>query len=256
LMPLKRSCRRNLFVPELALILLVVFLAGIVQSITGFGFGLVLVSLLSLSLPVKTAVVFNVVPALTINVILGWRLRSHLRWDHLKFAAVAAVVCTPVGVLLVSYLNEKVMNGILALILLMTLLQALLGSRITQRPWHHIWLGTPMGAFAGLLSGSYGVGGPPLVAYVRSRHYDRFAYVVSVQVLLAMSAVCRVISLLWQDTLTAEQWAINGMAAAVVIPAIFIGMKLLKHLPNHWLNRLVLAMLGIIMLNVIMKLLH
>ncbi len=239
--------------PELVLILSVVFLAGIVQSTTGFGFGLVLVSLLSLSLPVKTAVVFNVVPALTINVILGWRLRSHLRWDHLKFAAVAAVFCTPLGVLLINYLNEKVMNGILALILLMTLLQAMLGSRITQRPWHHIWLGTPMGAFAGLLSGSYGVGGPPLVAYVRSRQYDRYQYVVSVQVLLAMSAVFRVIALLWQQTLTTEQWVINGMAAAVAIPAIFIGMKLLKHLPTLWLNRVVLSMLAIVLINVVLK---
>jgi uncharacterized membrane protein YfcA len=240
-------------VPELVLILSVVFLAGIVQSTTGFGFGLILVSLLSLTLPVKAAVVYNVVPALTINVILGWRLRSHLRWDHLKFAAVAAVVCTPLGVLLVTYLNEKVMNGILAMILFVTLLQAILGNRVTQRPWHHIWLGAPMGAFAGLLSGSFGVGGPPLVAYVRSRQYDRFQYVVSVQVLLAMSAVFRVISLLCQQTLTKEQWAINGMAAVVVIPAIYIGMKLLKHLPNHWLNRVVLAMLGIIMINVIMR---
>jgi uncharacterized membrane protein YfcA len=59
----------------------------------------------------------------------------------------------------------------------------------------------------------------------------------------------RVASMLWQGSLTREQWAVNGMTCLIVLPGLWIGLKLLKHLPQKWLRTLVLVMLGVMMMH-------
>jgi uncharacterized membrane protein YfcA len=233
---------------ELMITMAVVMIAAMVQSMTGFGFGLIVVGLLSLACPIKSAAVLNVLPALMINGLLIWRLRHHLRWEGLRPIAIAAVCMTPLGVLLIVHLNARVMNGLLAAVLLATLLQPLL-SKGKHHPWHACWLGVPLGLFSGLLAGAFGTGGPPLVAYVQSHDYDRYRHVVSLQVLLGVAGLMRVASMLWQGSLTREQWAVNGMTCLIVLPGLWIGLKLLKHLPQKWLRTLVLVMLGVMMMH-------
>lgn len=239
-------------IQELIIPMAVVMIAAMVQSMTGFGFGLIVVGLLSLACPIKSAAVLNVLPALMINGLLTWRLRHHLRWDDMRPIAITAVCVTPIGVLLMEHLNSQVINGLLAVVLLVTLLQSLL-SNGKHRPWHPYWLGVPMGLFSGLLAGAFGTGGPPLVAYVQSHHYDRYRHVVSLQVLLGVAGLMRVASMLWQGSLTREQWAVNGITCLIVLPGLWGGLKLLKHLSQRWLRSLVLVMLGVMMLHAVWR---
>lgn len=233
---------------QIILTLLVFFLAATVQGTTGFGFGLVVIGLLSLLSPVKHAAVMNLLPALTINAILLWRLREHLRWEHLRFIALTTALFTPVGVLGLEYLDERVMSGLLAVVLLATIVRPLISPR-SVKPLHPTWLGGPMGMFAGLLAGAFGTGGPPLVAYMQSYHLPRHRHVVSIQVLVMIAGLIRAISLVWQNALTPWQWTLNGIGIIAVLPGIGLGLLLLGKISEKMLRRCVLIMLCIIMIH-------
>ena len=237
---------------EIVILMLIAFFAAIVQTTTGFGFGLVVVGLLSLSSPIKTAAVFNALPALTINIILIWQLRRHLNLDDLRRIAFATACMTPVGVLELAYLAPTILNGLLATVLLVTIIQTTCLPP-SHHAWHPGWLGIPMGMFSGLLAGAYGTGGPPLVAYIQSQHYEKHRHVVSLQLLLGIAGLVRVIAMLCHNTLTPWQWSLNGMGALAVIPGIWIGLRCLKHISEKWLRRMVLIMLVLIMFRTFFK---
>lgn len=237
---------------EIVNLLLVVFFAAIVQATTGFGFGLIVVGLLSLTSSIKSAAVLNVLPALLINIILIWQLRRHLHWDDLRRIAIATACMTPVGVLALTSLDATLLNGLLAVVLLITVIQSTC-QRTSHRPWHPTGLGIPTGMLAGLLAGAYGTGGPPLVAYVQSHRYKKHQHVVSLQLLLGIAGLIRVIAMLCQNTLTHWQWTLNGMSALVVIPGTYLGIACLKHIPEKWLRHMVLIMLVLILIRTLLK---
>lgn len=237
---------------ELIFTMLVMFFAAMVQGVTGFGFGLIAVGLLSLMSPIRDAAVMSVIPALMVNGALVWQLRRHLCWADLRPIAVTAACFTPLGVVLLNKLDASVINGLLAVILLVTLLQSVLLRR-QHCPWHRLWLGLPMGMLSGVLAGAYGSGGPPLVAFVHSQHYDRFRHVVSIQVLLGIAGLIRVICLIHTNILTAQQWTLNALGVFVVLPGIWLGLKLLKYLPQSVLRAMVLLLLGLIMIHAALR---
>jgi len=234
---------------ELGVILPVMVIAAVVQGSTGFGFGLVFVGVLSLFIPVQNAAGLNALPALTVNVAILWRLHRHLVWKDLRWIAAATVLATPFGVMGLRLLNEQIMNGVLAVVLAVAIVQPYLGRPGEARPWHSFWVGVPMGVFSGLLAGAYGTGGPPAVAYVQSHRYERHRHVVCIQLLLVVAAVIRVGSLIAQDALTSEQWVINGIGALVVPPGVWGGLHLLRRLPRAWLRRAILGMLVLTMIH-------
>ncbi|WFB36837.1 sulfite exporter TauE/SafE family protein [Kiritimatiellota bacterium B12222] len=238
---------------ELWLILPVLFFAAIVQGSTGFGFGLVSVGILTLFLPVQFAAGLNALPALTVNYLLLWRLRHYFHWKDLRGFAMAIIVATPIGVGALRLLNPQIMNAFLATVLAVAILQSCRGTSGKRKPWHAMWLGIPMGIFSGLLSGAYGTGGPPAVAYVQSYSYERHRHVVSIQVLLAVAGTIRAISLLSQGALSSEQWLINGLGMLVVPLGVWIGLHLLRRLPGVWLRRAILTMLVMTMCHCLRK---
>tara|TARA_B100001971_G_C18265328_1_gene591608 strand:+ start:480 stop:1208 length:729 start_codon:yes stop_codon:yes gene_type:complete len=237
---------------DLGVILPVILLAAIIQSSTGFGFGLVAVGLLALFMPVQEAASLNALPALALNLMLLWRLHQHLQWRDLRWIAPAIVVATPLGVVGLLALDSQVMYAILALVLGVALLQSFFG-RVGARPWHPLWLGIPAGLFSGLLAGAYGTGGPPVIAYVQSYQYERHRHVVCLQLLLAIAGTIRVVSLLVQDALTAEQWMLNALGSLVIPLGAWIGLSLLRRMPQVWLRRGILGMLVVLTVNCALK---
>lgn len=139
------------------------------------------------------------------------------------------------------------MNGLLAVVLLATIIQGVLPRRRARR-WHPVWRGGPLGVFSGLLAGAYGTGGPPLVAYIYSRTMPRHRHVVSIQVLLLVAGTIRVVTLLWHQSLTPWQWTLNGVGACFSLAGAIVGVSLLNRMPDRLLRRLVLLLLAGVML--------
>ena len=106
-----------------------------------------------------------------------------------------------------------------------------------------MWLGAPCGLFSGALTGAFGTGGPPAVAYVATQGFDRHRYSASVQLALGVAALLRLPCLAAGGLLT---WQILALSAAGGIAAAigaWLGLHVLKALPEKGLRHVVMAML-------------
>jgi uncharacterized protein len=166
-------------------------IAGMVQSITGFGFGMMAVPLLSFFLQVSTASIVLALSSFSLNVYLIIRLRRHLKFSGNIPIMLSVALGVPIGLFFLVSMSEvilaRTLGALLAFYVLWTLVR-----RSASRPLHDFYWGIPLGIASGALSGAFGMGGPPLVVFVGSREYKHLQHVVTIQLLLGISAVVRI----------------------------------------------------------------
>ncbi|MGB0560588.1 MAG: sulfite exporter TauE/SafE family protein [Spirulinaceae cyanobacterium] len=147
----------------IAITLLIVFGANLVQSTFGFGSGLIAMPLLTLVLGLPTATPLMGLLGATIAtcVVLGsWQ---QITWSAVWRLAIATAVGIPCGVLLLKVAPASLVIRALGIFLL-----GFSGYRLLQ--WQLPPLAAPYwpylcGFIAGILGGAYNTNGPPIVLY-------------------------------------------------------------------------------------------
>jgi uncharacterized membrane protein YfcA len=160
-----------------ALLVGVVFVAGAINGLAGFGFALVGTMVLATALEPATAVVFMIVPILSVNVSLVRDLSAaELRSCGRRFGPliVAGLVGTVLGMVVLERLPDRPLRVGLGLVSLgfVANAQELVTVPGLQRAKEGCFVETPVamaavGGLSGLLFGGTNVG-VQLVAYVRS----------------------------------------------------------------------------------------
>ncbi len=222
------------------LIPVVLCLAAMVHGATGFGFGLLALAILGNALNVQYASVMLALPTLSINGIILWRLRSHFRWGGVAPLLIGVLIGVPLGVHFLIHADPRIFTGLLAILLIVSSVRDSI-PYLQGRPLHSLYVGLPCGIFSGALSGGFGAGGPPLVAFLTTQdeEFDRFRFSATLQFLFAVSAVARVVELGRRGIFTKDILIQSGIGTAVAIIGALIGLKGLLHIPNETLRKIV-----------------
>ena len=220
-------------------------IGGLTQGITGFGFGLIALALLSLFMDIKDASIMLAIAGLAINASIFWRLRKYFKKERMMPAIMGAIIGAPLGVCFLLNANQGFIRRSLGIVLLIVVIQRLI-PYMAKRRWHPFYLGIPCGLITGALSGAFGTGGPPAVAYTASQNFERHKYVASIQAILGVGAISRVISLGIGGTFTQEV-LINSVTGGIF--AIFgaaVGVSILKSLPEKLINKMITVLLVVL----------
>jgi uncharacterized membrane protein YfcA len=153
-------------------VLLVIFLATLIRSTLGFGEALVAVPLLALRIPITLAaplaVLISVVVALVI-VAQDWRM---IEFKSAGWLIVSALVGIPLGLLLLTGLNDQVVKLILGAIIIAFSIYSLTPHARLHLEKDHLPLLLGAGFVSGVLGGAYGMNGPPLAIYGALRRWS------------------------------------------------------------------------------------
>jgi uncharacterized membrane protein YfcA len=142
-------------------------IASAAQAISGFGFALLAVPLLTLIMPTEEAVIVASLASLALTAGTAIRERTQVDWPAAHVIMLTAVVGMPVGLLLLDTLPERALTALVgATVLISTLLvwrrPALPNTRTVRYA---------VGALTGVLTTSTGTNGPPLVAAFQNMGY-------------------------------------------------------------------------------------
>lgn len=92
--------------------------AAVIQSLTGFGFGLVAIPFLLLIFPPHQAILISMILSLSSLLLQGFRLRDLVNWIFVRELALIGMPDLISGLLLADYLNPDMLKGIIGVILL------------------------------------------------------------------------------------------------------------------------------------------
>ncbi len=221
----------------------VLSLAGFVQGLTGFGFGLVAMALLPslLGMPEAQAIV-------TLTGIAACLTRTcislpHVQWSSIGRLWLGAAIGVPLGFsLLAAAPQALVLRWLGAAICAMVLFEIAVARRrqVSLPPW----TGWGIGLTSGALSGAFNIGGPPLVAYIYDRPWTKEQQVATLNGIFVGSGLIRLALLLGYGELRSTAIESAAWATVPMAAAILCGNWALRFVPQrHLRNGIYLALL-------------
>jgi uncharacterized membrane protein YfcA len=210
----------------------VLTLAGFTQGLTGFGFGLVSMSLLPFVLPVKDATTvlapLNVITCATTL----YAVRRHLRWRRSLPLVAGSGVGIPLGVFALVQLDAGVLIRALGAFMVLFALVDLAGSK-RWRIRLPAASAFPVGVVSGSLGGAFNAGGPPLIAYTYAQPWTKEEIIATLQLVFGVSALLRLALLGQQGLMHAGLWQIAAWAVVPMFAGITVGNRLLARVPRE-----------------------
>lgn len=230
-------------------------LGALVQTITGFAMGLIVmggVALLGLIEITTAAAVVSLVSMVNVIVALR-RTYRHIYWPLVSAILLGMVPMIFLGVSMLDYLsgeNQLLLKVILGFVIVGAGL--LLASK--PEPYEEVSsrrAGVLSGMVAGVMGGMYGAGGAP-IAYLMYRQ-PMLLQVVRASLLstFALSTLIRTGFVAIEGHLTEQVFYLIGWSVPVVIVMTLIGGILTPHLPDSLVRKLALGLLVLIGLTLI-----
>jgi uncharacterized membrane protein YfcA len=210
------------------------------QAISGFGFALLAVPLVSLATTASQAVVIVSLVGLPVTIVMAIRHRDHVEWPTVRVMSLASVAGMPLGLLVLTVVSDSALRFIIGGVVVVLATMIASGFRIEKRA-HTMNLVS--GFASGVLSTSTGTNGPPLVFALRARGLSVKEFRSTISVLFAVGGV---VSLL----LFIAAGRVDGDAlsrAAIGYPSMAIGWligdRIAPRVNERFFSRLVVALL-------------
>jgi uncharacterized membrane protein YfcA len=165
--------------------------AGFIQGLTGFGFGLVSMSLLPFAIGVKQAAAISTIFSLVATVSTFIRHFRDYDWRLGLAFLVCVCVGVPVGVYFLDRGSERLLVRILGTVMLIFAAREFLFGKQPQNLPSFVTV--PLGLFSGVLSGAFNLGGIPSAAYAYSHTWTRGQVMAFLQVMITVSCLLRLI---------------------------------------------------------------
>jgi uncharacterized membrane protein YfcA len=225
-----------------------------VKGVTGMGYPLIAVPLISLVGGVEDAVVAIAAPNLAANVYLCLHARGAAGetrdlWRLAAFGIVGAVI----GTVALVQLPDEPLSIAIALTIVGFVVQfvrhpELRFRQATARRWSPV-AGTTMG----LLQGATGISGPVVGAWFHGYRLTRDAYIFSITLLFGTTGAVQLAILLGQGEMTSGRaWGALAAAipAALMLP---LGVRLRQRLAGRAFDRAVLGVLLVSALSLVVE---
>ena len=223
---------------------LIVGLASLVQSLTGFGFALVAVSLLPFFMDLPTAVTLVIAVGMMSNVALWWYYRDSFEWSRVVHLSAAALITIPIGVIGLRYVPEHLALQLLGVMVLAYAVYSWLQLSLPElsgRSWAYAF-----GAASGVLTGAFNIGGPPIVIYGNCNQWSPQEFKGNLPGVFCVLSLAAIATHLWQGDFSGDLLAQVGCATPFFIAGLGLGIWLSKYVDANSFRQAVLVLLSII----------
>lgn len=229
---------------EIAVVLGASLLGAFVKSITGMGYPLIAVPLITLALGIEDAVVVVAAPNLMANGLLCWGARDG---RHESRDLGVLVGFGFVGAILGTYALVSVPEDPLLIALVLTI--AVFVVNFVRSPELRIAASTSrrwspgVGFLAGVMQGAVGVSGPVVATWLHGYRLGKSAYVYSVTAIFGVTGLVQFALLVGAGKLTGERALVSALAFVPVAAMIPVGTRLRHRLGGPGFEQAVLGVL-------------
>lgn len=210
--------------PAVAVAALVVLASGMLRGLTGFGFAIAAVPLLSTVLSPRLAVAVAALLQLTVGIVNAPRAWRHADRASLAPLLAGAMIGTPLGMVALRLAPTGLSRLAVAAAALLALVAAWRGSRlggsvVGRRP-------AAAGIVSGLLNGLAAMPGPPVVAHFLNAPVDPAAARASLTLYFAATAVFAVASGLVAGIIDGRAATLALICAPLLLAGDWLGGRL------------------------------
>lgn len=205
---------------------MIILVASILQTSTGFGFSILATPFLLLIFEPAEAIQINLLLSLVISSALILKIRKDIDFGMLKRFIAGSALGLPVGMGIFMLIDINSLKLAVSLIILGLTVMLILTFRIGQNKNRDLLVGV----FSGLLTTSIGMPGPPLLLYFSGTHIQKeklrgttlafylFVYLVSLIIQVIFAGTNKTI------------WVSSLWALPMVLAGMYLGQRLFKRI--------------------------
>lgn len=216
-------------------------LGGLVQSTTGFGFGLVALPILASATSFGLAAPLLALNGVGNGTFMWLRYRRHFQWVAVRRMVMAAIAGIPVGLYGLRYAPESAMLVVLGVIIGSYALYSL--TRIASPKLRSPFWAYGFGFCSGMLSGAYNIPGPPAVFYGQCCGWAPEQFKGNLTGFFAFNTATVIIGHALQHRITADVLRLLAIALPCSLTGFIIGTYLSRFIHPTTFRTLVLVLL-------------
>ncbi|WP_163969330.1 sulfite exporter TauE/SafE family protein [Oceanobacillus halotolerans] len=213
---------------EIIIFGLIILIAAVLQTSTGFGFSIMATPFLLLLFEPREAIQINLVLSLCISLALISKIRKDVNIGMLKRFVIGSVAGLPIGIMTFLLIDVSLLKFVVSIVILVLTILLILHFRITQHKRRDLLVG----GVSGSLTTSIGMPGPPLLLYFSGTDTKKetlrgttlafylFIYFSSLVIQVIMAGTSKTV------------W----ISSIISLPLIFIGLILGQFL-FKWVNQ-------------------
>lgn len=230
---------------NIVLIFVMAFGAAFIQRVTGFGFGIFIMTVLPYLLPSygEATTLSGMLSIMTAVPILGYIWR-HVSWRKLLPILITFLLTSFVAVRLVSMAGDGLLKRILGGVLILAAAWFyFLNDKVRVRPTFGIQVS--MGTLSGFMGGLFGMQGPPAVLCFLATSSNKDEYMALSQAYFLIGNLMMTIYRAQQGYLTTSVGIGWCMGVAAVVVAVWLGGKVYLRLSQPTIRKLVYLYMAI-----------
>lgn len=225
----------------LILSMIIIFVSGLIQGTTSFGFCLVALPLISLFLPLKLIVPVLALFSLIMNTIILYDVRKSVKFKTISTLILGGIVATPLGTKLLMVIDDKVLRLIvgITIVLLAGLMYFNISFKIKKTNVAYI----PVGFASGLLGGSLSLSGPPIVLFLTNIGVSKETFKATLTAYFWVLNIITIITYLFNSLINVSVIKTATYLLPAMLVGVFTGIYLSKKINESVFKKLTLVLL-------------
>ena len=222
------------------------FLGSAIQTVSGFGCGVVLMVLLPFFFGLTESTLLCSAICLGLTIVLTCQFWKQIQWNVALLPTIAYVIFSTVAVLFVKKIDLRILTIIFAVFLILLAIYSFCTFRKKEfRIKATPALGFGFGALSGICGGFFGVGGPMIALYLLAASDKKENYLANITLAFVASnfttTVTRVASGFYVEHFV--PLALLGIAGSFV--GKWVGLKITNRLNIETLKKVVYTFVGL-----------
>lgn len=227
----------------IAVIIALGFLAGVVQGVTGFGVGMIIMTFLPYLTGVTDAVATQGVVTVVLSLMIAWRYRKQVRLGRVLTPTVFYIIASGFAIHVTNDINTRLLTicfGVL-LVILSLYFFTLNGKLQIRATWKSMFF---CGFVSGLCDGFFGIGGPLMVVYLLAVSDSKEEYIANMQICFLLSDLFNCAMRAYEGILTMDLLILGLIGTVGVYVGVFLAGKIVKRMNDNIFRYVVYAMIG------------
>lgn len=224
-------------------ILLPAFVAGIIQGVTGFGAGVVMMMFLPLQFSVVQSAGVSSAICMILCAAMVYRYRHTINFKKIIGPAVLYLFVSSVSILFAKMIDQNIMKIILGIFLIVLSLYFLFFSKNDIEPKGIVALLCII--ISGACDGLFGIGGPLMVIYFLSKTKGKEEYLGTIQCFFLINVVYSTAFRVINGILTVDLFGGIGLGMVGILLGLLIANKIVDKLDANLIRKLTYVVIGL-----------
>lgn len=221
---------------------LIAFAAAACQSVTGFGFALVMAPLLTVSWDVKPAIATSIILGLVLNAMLLLEVRGHASVPRASGLIAGYALGMPFGLLLLERAGGSELQILVAACVIIATILLYFQPEIDPKD-DGLGIRLGVGAVSGITGASTSIGGPPAVLYLIGREREVSAFRATLLAFFLPTSLLATVAFVIVGRITEDVLTMTAVCTPPLIAGAILGSWMRRRLDPERFRTVVMAVL-------------